>query len=244
MRYIYPLAALLATCASGCAVYAPLTPATPILTSPRQVEVQAGVHTPSAVTASVSYTPLPHLLLTATGATNLNSGDTTYFRYQHAEVGAGYYTVLDQKVYLGLLGGYGRTHSRRGYEDLDFLFTYGRGLLRYEARYNRFFAQAYLASVSERAVSWGGSLRATALDFRRLTRNDVPVTQAGRVYLEPTAFLRIGRPTQPLQLQLSAGLSAPINQYRQDTDDTRLTRGTLLLGAALVWRPFWQRRVE
>ncbi|RAK63909.1 hypothetical protein [Hymenobacter edaphi] len=230
----------LATLASGCSVYAPLIPATPLLEHAGEVELQAGLHTPSAVTGSVSYSPLPHLLLTATGAANLNRGDTTYFRYRHAEVGAGYYTVLGGRTYLGLLGGYGRTHSSRGYLELGsgFLFFPARNPLQYEARYNRYFAQAYLASVGNEVVSWGGTLRATAVDFSRLTRNDEPVTQAARVYLEPSAFLRIGRSTSPWQGFGAIGWSVPLRTQRLDSDPT-LSLHTLLLSGGVVLRPKW-----
>jgi hypothetical protein len=182
MKHAYAWAALLALATTSCAVYAPLAPVTPLVQEAGELEVQAGVHTPSALTASVSYSPVRHLLLTATGAANFNGGDTTYFRYQHAEVAAGYYTVFSQRrSYLGVLAGYGRTHSRRGYEDFGSGLLGGsyNGLARYDARYNRYFGQVYLAAPGPK-TTFGGSLRATALDFSRLTRNGEAVHQEGK----------------------------------------------------------------
>ncbi len=58
---IGPLAAA-ATLLTGCAVYAPTTPSTPLL-EPKQVEAVVSLRGITALETSVAWSPVPHLLL-------------------------------------------------------------------------------------------------------------------------------------------------------------------------------------
>jgi hypothetical protein len=137
-----------------------------------------------------------------------------------------------------VLGGYGQTSSVRGYPETSILilFPYTSGLIRYEASYQRYFAQTYIAWVEDPTVVTLG-VRATHLRFQRLTRNELPVKQAARLYLEPQLQLSYKK-GNTLQGNFGFGISLPVRSAVPEADAS-LTRIAPMVSIGLLWSPHW-----
>ncbi|SHM20090.1 hypothetical protein [Hymenobacter psychrotolerans] len=227
---------------TGCAVYVPTTPTTPLLRNKGEVELTAGLRG-SSLEAGAAWSPAGRLLLTAESALKTSNGSETRnsvtFNYHNlhrqAGLGVGTYRLLgkEQATYLAAVGGIGFAKADIYDPNFNLLFFSGP-LVHYQANYRRYYGQVYVARQLER-VSFGMSLRGTLVDYSRLRRDSVAVQPSSRFYVEPTWFVRVGRGA--LQGQATFGFSAPIGADRTQPDHRNLTPVTALIGVGVVFRP-------
>ena len=250
LRWLSLLPALLA----GCAVYVPTTPSTPLL-KPREVEGYANVRGFfSSLEGGAAWSPRPHLLLSAEaayqggdGSETTNGTTFTYTDYhRQGSLGIGYCRPAASATgwYLAALGGVGVASVNLHAFDVGILspfvplpVPYYQGL--YEARYRRYYLQAYAARPISPQLTGGVSLRGTLVDYTQLTFEGQALEPAARFFWEPTLFLRLGH--RAVQGQATLGMSLP---GRAGTNS--LTRRTApvsgLVSVGVVLRPdlLWQ----
>ena len=232
---------------SGCAVYVPATPSTPLLRSQGEVEVTACLRPQGSLEASAAWVPAGRLLLTADGGVQQSSGSetrggvTTNFENLHkqAGVGVGTFRLLgaDQSVYLGAVGGLGIASASiydNHFDPFDLLFGGADKLVHYEASYQRYYGQVYVAKTTP-LLSYGASLRGTFVHYSRLMRDAAPISTPTRFYFEPTAFLRIGH--RAWQGQATLGFSQPNRIDRASPDRTNVSPATMITSVGVVLRP-------
>ncbi|UYZ57602.1 hypothetical protein [Hymenobacter latericus] len=156
------------TLLSACnqSVYYPLQPTVPMVTQARQAEITAGIDQNQSAYASATGIPVPHLLLTATaskslfGPAEIRPRRNNERRQQQWEAGLGSYITLKQAYTVGLLAGYGQGESayQEFVPDLSFSMAGGQAdeYRRVDARFSRYYAQAYavVVPVSEGAVQF------------------------------------------------------------------------------------------
>ena len=232
---------------SSCAVYLPATPSTPLLRSQGEVEVTASALPPGKLEVSAAWVPAASILLTLEAGmlqtsndevgNNANSEDQN----QHRQVGVGFgtYRLLraDKSVYLGIVGGMGISWASIYDGEFDshlVAFTRSPQLTLYKAAYQRSYCQLYVAKTS-RLLSYGASLRSTFVHYRTLTRNDVPITSTASFYLEPTAFMRIGRGAW--QGQIVLGTSLPNAVDANSPDMANVSPFSMITSVGIVLRP-------
>lgn len=249
---------LVSACASltatGCAVYVPTVPSTPLLRNKGEVEVTAAIRSFSSFEAGAAWSPAPHLLLASEVATQSSQGSetrnnvTTNYRNSHrqVELGVGTYRLLgeDQSVYLGALGGVGYAKARvydNTIEAFLLVIPIFGPLIEYQANYLRYYGQVYMAQQKTR-VSYGVSVRGTAVSYYRLLRNHTSIDPDNRFFLEPTSFVRVGQ--GPLQGMATIGLSLPGRSDRQNPDRPQLSPSTSLISIGVVLRPHLLRQPQ
>lgn len=220
---------------SGCSVYTPTIPSTPVVQK-GEVEAYAGIRgLMSSAEVGAAWSPVNHVLLTTEGAVRLvKANDPSPNQNRQLNLGAGVYQRFNGTVplYAALVGGVGRAASDiRSSEDSSPNFA------RYQATYSRYYAQGYLAVFGEEAgwLNGGVSCRATWVEYDKFRRNNEPVTPATTFYLEPTVFVRFGRGA--LQSQLSIGSSLPNARLNKTPADKYLDARNTLIGYGLVFRP-------
>ena len=212
------------------------------------------------VEAGAAWSPVAHVLLTAEvagtdGSTTVTDaqGLTTRYEEGHGQgsVGLGLYRAptASRRTYLAALGSIGWGHTKFfAYDDYQPAFVFFPFPLPtrsgvYDAWYQRYFGQVYLAGpADEKAHQFGGSLRAVWLDYTRLTYADLPIVPANRVFLEPHVFWRFGRGA--LRYYATAGLSLPLHADRANPANDRTASWSYLFGGGLVLRPDLLRHRE
>lgn len=235
---------------SGCAIYAPTVPATPVLEK-NQVEASVSLRMLIAPEATLAWAPTDHLLVVGEGAVQSSTGSyttqgqTINYKDYHRQGGFGlcYYRAptATSAAYLAAVGGVGFASTRLHAEDIEvaspwlpFPFPVYAG--EYKASYRRYYGQLYAAWPHPgRRVMAGVSLRGTVVDYSQLTLNDSTFAPTNRVFLEPSAFVRFGR--GPVRFQLTGGFSLPFTADRDDPSDKRTAPTSFLFSAGLVFRP-------
>lgn len=249
-RLVYSCRCLAAgfTLLSGCAVYVPTIPSTPLVEA-GQVEVTAGLRGINSLEAGAAWSPVPHLLLSTEAAWQPNSQSTTVnnvttkYNDSHQQVGfgVGTYRVPTARLplYLAAVGGVGFASMDLHSVDFGIVSAYVpipvpiQGAY-YQASYRRYYGQLYAAYKTE-GISGGLSVRGTWVDYTRLLADGLPIAPAARFFLEPTLFLR----TRPgvLQGQFTLGISAPTGRQPTELRAQRTAPASLLIGAGIVFRP-------
>ena len=242
------LAALLPG-ATGCAVYVPTIPATPLITK-GQAELTGDVRSLISAEVGAAYAPTNHLLISAESGFQSSEGSMdnppnqlSYHDY-HRQVGLGlgYYrapAAAGQPYWAALVGvGFASTvvHAldfKVPSPYLPFPFPYYVG--RYDAQYLRYYGQVYVALPASGGPTFGASLRGTVVDYTHLTLDDVAIAPTNRVFLEPTVFLRAGQGA--LRGFATVGFSLPVNGNSSNPINARTAPWSGLVGAGLVLRP-------
>lgn len=241
---------------SGCAVYVPTVPSTPLLRGKGEVELMAALRGVSSLEAGAAWSPVPQLLVTGEAALQTSTGGetrnnvTTNYSNVHRQggLGLGTYRLLgaDKQTYLAAIGGVGFASASVYDNHIDgfylFIPLFGP-LVHYEATYQRYYGQVYIAQQGP-LWSYGLSARATFVNYSTLLRNDVSIEPPSRFFLEPTLFVRVGR--RAFQGQATFGLSTPLSRGdRQNPDITNLAPISTLISVGVVIRPhFFQHRDE
>ncbi len=175
---------------SSCSVYAPLTPATPLVTWANPVELR-GTLSLQQISGAVAVAPLPHLTLHAAGVTNppgkggrltIGSGSNaaTYAtsRQRQWEAAAGWHrTKLEGSTrwYVSALGGVGAGRDTRTFNDVSLfvIIPLVANVVQIEADYRRVFGQVYGIVQFEDStgadVFGGGGVRVSRLFDQRIT---------------------------------------------------------------------------
>ncbi|MBO0357565.1 hypothetical protein J0X19_06375 [Hymenobacter sp. BT186] len=249
---------LISTCilctVTGCAVYVPTVPSTPLLRNKGEVEATAAIRSFSSFEAGAAWSPAGRLLLAAEGATQSSQGSetrnnvTTNYRNTHRQVGLGVgtYRLLgpDQSVYLGALGGMGYAKARvydNNIESFYLVIPLFGPLVEYKANYLRYYGQLYVAKQRER-VSYGFSVRGTVVSYTHLLRDNTSIQPVNRFFLEPTGFVRVGQ--GPIQGMATIGLSLPGRSDRQNPDRPQLAPSSSLISLGVVVRPHLLRQPQ
>lgn len=234
---------------SGCAVYVPTVPSTPLLTK-NQVEITAGLRGLNSLEFDAAWAPTNHLLLAAESAfqggtteTTTNGVSTTY-RDSHRQVslGLGYYRAPNERSawYLAAVGGAGLAsvdlHSvdfgiASPYLPLPLPYASGH----YEARYFRYYGQLYAARPLSSVVVGGASVRGTLVDYSRLQFDGQAIAPTNRFFAEPTLFVRIGHGV--VQGEGTLGLSLPLNGNQANPANKRTAPVSGLISVGVVFRP-------
>jgi hypothetical protein len=92
----------------------------------------------------------------------------------------------------------------------------------------------YVAQQKAR-ISYGLSVRGTAVSYHQLLRNNAAIEPSNRFFLEPTGFIRVGQ--GPVQGMATIGVSLPGSPNRQNLDQIRLSPSTSLISLGVVLRP-------
>jgi hypothetical protein len=242
---------------SGCAVYVPTVPSTPLVRKAGEVEL-AGALRLSSLEAGIAWSPLPHVMLVGETALQNPSGKvssrssagpatTTEYPSHHFQggVGLGTYWLLGehQQTYLGVLGGVGAAnvdlYDHTGEALTLLLPIFGPAVpVRYQANYWRYYGQCYVAQQVSSKVRCGFSLRATLVKYKEILRDgQLVIYSPTQVFYEPHAFVRYGQGV--LQGVATFGYSLPGTPA---TEDKRLiTPTTLLASIGVVFRPAYLR---
>lgn len=241
---------------SGCAVYAPTVPSTPLLTAKGQVELTAGLRGLNSLEAGGAWSPATHwavigesALQSSTTETTTNNVTTTYRDYhRQAGLGLGYYRVLlASRLYWAAVGGAGfaavSLHSidfaiASPYLPLPFPYISGH----YQAQYRRYYGQLYVAQPLGERFTGGVSVRGTWVDYSQLTLDGQSVEPTNRFFLEPTLFMRFGR--GPIQAQGTLGLSLPTSGDKDNPLNKRTAPVSGLVSIGVVFRPDLLRHGE
>lgn len=175
---------------TGCAVYQPMQSAAPAVRDRGQVEVSGGLSTPQIrLSAGVDYSPVRHLLVRVAVDGIGDKNDSTYRRNRQYEVAVGTYWPLGRHMLLGALGGVGQARSQVRYR-VNYILSSGSLLREYDARYNKFFGEAYGLVQVMSGLEVGVAYRLTQVQFASLTDQGQPLDLHGMLRSEPTVFLR------------------------------------------------------
>jgi hypothetical protein len=217
----------------SCTVYAPMQPTISTVNQAGQVEIAAGMQPNGRTEASVVYSPLPHLLVSAAGTFRPNLGDSTFYATRQAEVGLGGYLPLGRGWQLTGLAGYGLATTRRAYVEEPFLWG-ARTLEEYRTRYGKVFGQASLTHEGLRG-SVGVVYRLARIHFNQFDYKAFPydsyaVPRTSMVRHEALLFGRrsldaAGR----WQVQATMGLSVATDEQQDTGEDQRVYRANHIL---------------
>lgn len=234
---------------SGCAVYVPTVPSTPLLTK-NQVELTAGLRGVNSLELDAAWAPTNHLLLAGESAfqggttqTTTNGVSTTY-RDSHRQVslGLGYYQAPNEHSawYLAAVGGVGVASVNLHSVDfgiaspyLPLPLPYSSGY--YEAKYFRYYGQVYAARPLGSVVVGGASVRGTLVDYNRLDFDGQAIAPTNRFFAEPTLFMRIGHGV--VQAEGTLGLSLPLSGNEANPVNRRTAPVSGLVSVGIVFRP-------
>ena len=250
MKHFYPVRKLMlvgAAVLSGCAVYVPTVPSTPLLRSKGEVEITGAIRAATSLEAGAAWSPASHLIVTGETALLKDKGSQTYnnvttnYHDLHLQggVGVGTYRLLgkDKSVYLAALGGIGLATANihdTHVEDYFYIFPIFSPLVHYRANYLRYYGQVYLAK-QVRQISFGASVRNTWLTYSKLRRDGVPINSPTHFFLEPTLFMRVGNGA--VQGVGTLGVSTPVHMNRQAPNRRNFSPVTTLISLGLVVRP-------
>ncbi|MEJ7660401.1 MAG: hypothetical protein WKG07_12685 [Hymenobacter sp.] len=189
-------------------MYAPMQPVMPLVRQRGQVEAGASAQVTGRAEATVAYSPVQRVVLTAGGTLAPKLGDRHFLVTRQYEVGVGLYQPLGPRWLLSGLAGYGQAYCRRGYVDLGIL---GPGVYsEYEAAYAKRFGQVGIARVED---DWALSLtyRLVRVNFDYLNDADygpLPLSAMTRHELAFSNRFGLGaRPEPRWLLTYAAGLS-------------------------------------
>jgi|GEM_PF-1473976 len=175
---------------ASCAVYQPMQSAAPGVRDRGQVEVTGGISSPQTqLSAGVNYSPVRHMLVRAAVAGIGDKDDSTYRRNRQYEVAVGTYWPLGRHVLLGAMGGVGQAQSQVRYR-VNYILSNGSLLREYDARYNKFFGEAYGLVQVVPGLDLGIAYRLTQVQFASLTDRGQPLDLRGMLRSEPMVFLR------------------------------------------------------
>lgn len=231
---------------SGCALYVPTVPSTPLLTK-NQVELTAGLRGSNSLEVDAAWAPTAHLLLAGESAfqgttteETVNSVTTTYHdSHRQVGVGLGYYQAPTARSawYWAAVGGVGIASVELHSVDVGYFFIlplpYVSGL--YEARYLRYYGQLYAARPLGALVTAGASVRGTLVDYTRLTYDGQPLAPTNHFFLEPTLFVRVGHGV--VQGEGTLGLSLPTGGDRSNPLNPRTAPVSTLVSIGIIFRP-------
>jgi hypothetical protein len=225
----------------GCAVYVPTVPSTPLLTK-KQVEITAGLRGLNSLEVDAAWAPTAHLLLAGESAfqastteTTTNNVTSTYHDY-HRQVGLGlgYYQTPSARSawYLAAVGGVGFASTRfYGIDIFPLPSTSGF----YEARYFRYYGQAYAARPLGALATGGASVRGTLVDYQHLTYEGQPLVPTNRFFIEPTLFVRVGHGV--VQGEGTLGVSLPTGGNSGNSLNPRTAPVSMLVSVGIIFRP-------
>lgn len=249
---------------TGCGVYYPHTPVTPLLEARGQTEVRAVVHPFSifegapVVEASGAWAPVPHLTVLATGGgnwlTNRHPEASAYWRERQAGLGIGGHTTVGG-FYFGLLGGANRHKASVGTKggptalnQPDSLYSFN---VHCDARFTSYYGQAYFACHLSEATTLIAYARRTWLHYQsieqegtvagQLRRNPPDALSAAdfsRHYLELGVGLRVGRGPWQVAFDVFGTQSLrelPVGRRTGTGDFT--TAGATIMALGVVLRP-------
>jgi len=235
---------------SGCAVYVPTVPSTPLLTK-NQVELTAGLRGVNSLELDAAWAPTEHLLLAGESAfqgstteTTTNNVTTTYHdAHRQVGLGLGYYRAPGERSawYLAAVGGVGFAtvdlHSvdfaiPSPYVPIPLPYVSGH----YEAQYFRYYGQVYAARPLGPGVTGGASVRGTLVDYSQLDFDGQAIAPTNRFFIEPTLFIRVGHGV--VQGQGTLGLSLPTSGTSRDNPLSKRTAPVSgLVSVGVVFRP-------
>lgn len=234
---------------TGCSVYAPLQPGTPLLHAKGEAEVTGSAYLSGRIEGSAAYSPINHLLVRVAGGQKTGGGDSSYFRIRQAEASLGTYWQVQDEWMVGATLGYGGGQSSRRFEETRLLVfrpdsAYSN---QYYARFSKVHAEGYLAYEGGGATV-GGAYRLSQVRFASLTNNGRPLPMRRMTRLEPMLFLRFGGSRRGLpwlqgQLATSVSLSPDYLRSRADSQIDDVKEGRLFTSFGLViyphylWRP-------
>ncbi|AMJ64610.1 hypothetical protein AXW84_03600 [Hymenobacter sp. PAMC 26628] len=188
--------------------------AAPAVQDKGQVEVTGNAYFNTRLNGGVNYSPVRHFLVRAALDGKGDNNDSTYSRIAQYELAVGTYWPLGKRVLLGALGGVGQAHSQVGYSDTKYFVagggTYSYEQHRYDARYNKYFGEAYGAVQLSPAFSLGFAYRLTQVQFVGLTDQGQPLNLRSMLRGEPMLFVRGAfgngpRGERPLYAQFGCG---------------------------------------
>ncbi len=234
---------------SGCAVYVPTVPSTPLLTK-NQVEVTAGLRGVNSLELDAAWAPTNHLLLAGESAfqgsttQTTTNGVTNTYRDSHRQVslGLGYYRAPTEQSswYVAAIGGMGLASVTLHSVDFDiasaFLplpLPYVSG--RYEASYLRYYGQCYVARPLGPMLVGGASVRGTLVDYKQLTFDGQAIAPTNHFFAEPTLFMRVGHGV--VQAEGTLGLSLPLSGNEANPANKRTAPVSGLVSIGVVFRP-------
>ncbi|MFD1468750.1 hypothetical protein ACFQ48_10990 [Hymenobacter caeli] len=199
---------------TGCAVYMPMQCAAPAVQDKGQVEATASAYFNSRLNAGVNYSPVRHLVVRAAADGKQDKNDSTYYRSSQYEVAVGTYWPLGKRVLVGALGGAGRARSQARYSVSNY-YGYQRQY-QFDARYNKFFGEAYAAVQFSPGFSAGAAYRLTQVQFVGLTDLGQPLDLRRMLRGESMFFVRGAfgsgpRGERPLYAQFGFGASRLLN---------------------------------
>ncbi|WP_139924491.1 hypothetical protein [Hymenobacter sp. DG01] len=143
------MASICSVLLSGCSVYTPTIPSTPLVQK-GEVEVYGGVRgLMSSAEVGAAWSPVNHVMLTTEAAVRLvNADDSSPNQNRQLNLGLGVYQRFNGTVPLhaALVGGVGRAAS-----DVRNGEVSSPGFTRYQATYSRYYAQGYLVMFGEEA---------------------------------------------------------------------------------------------
>ena len=243
----FSLAGGLAQLFGGCAVYMPIQGAAPQITDQKQAELTASSYLNGRFEVAGAYSPVRHLLVRAAYSKlsdKTTAQDSTLYRGNQYELGAGAYFPLGPNWLVGGLGGFGQAHSEAVYWAGGSLLGFGRPVrYEYNARYNKVFGEFYGIFQASNAISLGAAYRITQVNFTVLTDAGRPVDFAEMARSEPVVFMRVRlgsgpAATRPAHVQLAWGGSAtfgydPKVAPLSSSGQLRQTRNYLTLGVSL-----------
>ncbi|MGI4737704.1 MAG: hypothetical protein ACRYG7_21260 [Janthinobacterium lividum] len=244
LRAAYPYA--IGLLLSGCAVYVPTVPSTPLLTQ-HQAEITAGLRGLNSLEVDAAWAPTAHLLLAGESAfqgstteTTVNNVTNTYHdTHRQVGVGLGYYQAptVRSAWYWAAVGGVGfasvQLHSLDIFVYYIIPLPYISGL--YEASYRRYYGQLYAARPLGTLVTAGASVRGTLADYTRLIYQAQPLVPTNRFFIEPTLFMRVGHGV--VQGQGTLGLSLPTGGDKNNPLNPRTAPVSMLVSVGVIFRP-------
>ncbi len=209
----------------GCAVYRPMQCAAPAVQNRNQVEVTGGLYFNRRLEFGANYSPVRHLVVRVAGGGMGARADSisAYSRLSQYEVALGTYWPLGKQVLVGALGGFGQAHSELRYSTIETSLTTH---YEFDARYNKFFGEAYGAVQVSPTLSLGVAYRLTQVQFTHLTDLGRPLDVRQMLRSEPMFFVRSAfgdgpRAERPLYVQFGCGASVLLGQseaYQQAAD--------------------------
>jgi hypothetical protein len=243
----------------GCSVYVPMLGAAPEIRQKGEVEVTGAWSLTNRVDASVTYSPLNHLLVHAAtsskGGGHQESNDSSSFAQNNQyELAVGTYWPLGKQWLVGGLAGFGQAHSEARYTDdgdvkLNIFGNRQPIQHEFDAIYAKYSAEVYGIWQPSERVSLGLTYRLVQLRLTDVTDRYVPVQAGPILRSEPMLFLRVRPGEGLLQLQAAVGASGTIGYDRRaaldETDPARqfkLGNGYLSLGVAFYPHLLWQKK--
>jgi hypothetical protein len=246
MKHRYIATLITALGLTGCTVYTPLQPALPTIRQAGQVELRAAIQPSLRGEASVAYSPIKHVVLTAAGSwrPQLSVYDTSLYKARRSEVGIGTYWPLNSVWTLSALGGYGWGRTNLRLSEVGIIWNFSTNYFaRYQTRFGQFSLSRQLYPFT---ASFG--YRLTRVTFQELRTRDYDLPLDPQWRHEPFLSLRVDlgadKTTTRWQTELSGAVSLPQsggvnpqNGYNPVAFRAGLNRrASLLVGVGVLYR--------